>query len=1079
MNYKNHLPCIFICVFLSLFIVHQVGMASKDWLNESISSESYPSQQTGTDSMAIDEDDVRRLIAAGEQIWITDKDQADSLVRIAFGLIDNTRVHDSLLARVYHLFGKVLIDKKENNAGIDTLLQCIVIKKRAFGLNSPELAKSYNYIGIGYFQLHDYENAGKYYNQSAQLLKENNVYNQNLYDAYLNMGIVNAVLGKYNVAYEYFYSTFLILDSLESTIDSLLIARFYHNYGALATLNGKLKEANNFFDIAESIYLKKYGSNYRSIAGINTNKGTNAFYNYDFSQAMLYYQRSLEINLYNEQVKLGIPMAYANLSSVSIKTKDFKQSVDYCLEGLTYEPNSDLKLLLFSNLGKSYAMLGNDAEADHNYNEALTLVKNEKVYPTRSISLYQSYADYLFENHAYAKSKIYYDAASGQALTYYGEQSAVYATILSRLGDYFVSYEKAYDSALYYYDQSIEIWNNILQIDNDIIHNENFNEIGFVDAYRGRAQTLFSLFKQGADLNYLRKSLENYQILLDRVDKISKNLDRENSFLLIEKIDPVYDQAIGIAYEIFSQTQDNAFLETAFELSERSKSTVLLNSVQNIQALKTAEVPMAVVNYEKQLQDEINGLRKLLADEQDKAQQSEQKISFFNARLLVLLVKHDSLVEDIEQNHPKYYALKYDRSVITLKQLLETLAEDEGIIEYVLANSCVYIMAISKDNISFKRIFINQDFNSSLQYLIGLKTSDLSKHRQENTLEFIRHSGNLWKFLIKPVYDGLKNKKLIIIPDGLLGYLPFDILLNTDVETDVQTFRELPYLLKEFPVSYSYSSSLRFNPYFNDHKTASGNLVAFAPTYSGSQQDDDQNFRNSFANIPNAEMEALNAKQIFGGRVFLDKEATRENFLSNSSGYKIIHLAMHALINDSLPMFSELVFTNSNDESTSNLLHTYEIYGLNLDAELVTLSACNTGTGKLQQGEGILSLARGFVYAGVPSVVMTLWEVQDESGSEIMNSYYTYLSEGDQKAVALQKAKLDFLTSANMLKSHPYYWSSYIVSGDTSSLSSNNGSKFMMIFGFALITIFIALITMLKKRKARGSVKDPHASRFI
>ena len=135
---------------------------------------------------------------------------------------------------------------------------------------------------------------------------------------------------------------------------------------------------------------------------------------------------------------------------------------------------------------------------------------------------------------------------------------------------------------------------------------------------------------------------------------------------------------------------------------------------------------------------------------------------------------------------------------------------------------------------------------------------------------------------------------------------------------------------------------------------------------------------------------------------------------------------------------------------------------------LVTLSACNTGTGKLQHGEGIMSLSRGFVYAGVPSIVMTLWDVQDNSSSEIMKKYYTYLQMGYSKDNALRKSKLDFLENTNMLKAHPYYWSAYIVTGDSSPIVTKRpGNIVEMITGISIFFLVIILV-IFKARKVNS-----------
>jgi tetratricopeptide (TPR) repeat protein len=194
-----------------------------------------------------------------------------------------------------------MIDDQLNQKGLDTLKKAVKLKKKLLGKDHYSLAKTYNYMGIGYFHLQNYDLANKYYNLAIKILIKNNEWCLDLFYSYLNMGIVEAVRGKYDKAYDYFDTTRLILDSIGSEIDSLAMARFYVNYGLLATLNGRSEEGNEYFNIAESIYLKKFGPNNMNISDIYLNKGFNAFYNYDLEKTVLYYKKALDIYIANKR----------------------------------------------------------------------------------------------------------------------------------------------------------------------------------------------------------------------------------------------------------------------------------------------------------------------------------------------------------------------------------------------------------------------------------------------------------------------------------------------------------------------------------------------------------------------------------------------------------------------------------------------------------------------------------------------------------------------------------------------------------------------------------------------------------
>lgn len=197
---------------------------------------------------------------------------------------------------------------------------------------------------------------------------------------------------------------------------------------------------------------------------------------------------------------------------------------------------------------------------------------------------------------------------------------------------------------------------------------------------------------------------------------------------------------------------------------------------------------------------------------------------------------------------------------------------------------------------------------------------------------------------------------------------------------------------------------------------------------------------------------------VFSGKSLLEGEATEANFKKYASNYGILHFAMHALINDEDPLASKLIFTLDNDTIEDGFLNTYEIYDLNLNADLAVLSACKTGVGKLSKGEGIMSLARGFLYAGVPGIVMTLWEVEDISSANIMADFYRNLKEGLSKDLALRNSKLTYLNTANQLQSHPYFWAAYVQIGDNSPVISTSKFQQFVIYGVIVLIIICSFL---------------------
>jgi len=210
-----------------------------------------------------------------------------------------------------------------------------------------------------------------------------------------------------------------------------------------------------------------------------------------------------------------------------------------------------------------------------------------------------------------------------------------------------------------------------------------------------------------------------------------------------------------------------------------------------------------------------------------------------------------------------------------------------------------------------------------------------------------------------------------------------------------------------------------------------------------------------------ARMEAEYVTKLTGGKLYINNGAKESVFKAEAGKYDIIHLAMHTVLNDQYPMYSKMLFYQGNDSTEDGNLNTYEVYGVPLRAKMVILSSCNTGTGILHSGEGILSLARGFIYSGSQSVIMSMWEIEDRSGAEIVKNYYKYLKRGATKSNALRKARLEYLENADMLRSHPYFWSSLVVYGNNAPLY--HSVKLVIIVTSALFLIGLVLILYYRK----------------
>ena len=279
-----------------------------------------------------------------------------------------------------------------------------------------------------------------------------------------------------------------------------------------------------------------------------------------------------------------------------------------------------------------------------------------------------------------------------------------------------------------------------------------------------------------------------------------------------------------------------------------------------------------------------------------------------------------------------------------------------------------------------------------------------------------------------------------------MNYIPF---------SSFSTNGRAKYVIENHAISYVNSATL-FKQ-LSEKEGINNKVLAFAPSF-------DASINANLMPLPNNQTEAEDILNYFSGKTLTNTQATLQNFNTESEHYGLLHFATHAILNDETPEYSYLAFQPNN--TNSNLLYVSDLYNLNLNTNLVTLSACESGIGNLKRGEGFLSLARGFYFGGASSISSTLWKINDGSTLKIMDAFYKNLSEGNSKSLALQQAQVSFLNenSQNALV-HPYYWSGFIISGNTSAIATTNNWLWYVAIGVVLLLI----IGLLVKKNQKSS----------
>lgn len=238
------------------------------------------------------------------------------------------------------------------------------------------------------------------------------------------------------------------------------------------------------------------------------------------------------------------------------------------------------------------------------------------------------------------------------------------------------------------------------------------------------------------------------------------------------------------------------------------------------------------------------------------------------------------------------------------------------------------------------------------------------------------------------------------------------------------------------------------------------------------QEEAEENLRDTLRlrDLPWAEKELQSIASVVKSELYLRGDATEAAFKKNAGRFGIIHLAQHVILDDKEPLYSKFIFSDSPGSGEDGYLHLYELYNLRLRANMVVLSACQTGIGKNIKGEGMMSLARGFTYSGCPSVVMSLWSIDDKATSVIITDFYRKLAQGKTKDVALRDAKLNMIQSGDPVLSNPYYWSGLVVIGSTESLEIPPPENFISyrIYATAVIVSILVLLILIGIKRMKS-----------
>jgi hypothetical protein len=560
--------------------------------------------------------------------------------------------------------------------------------------------------------------------------------------------------------------------------------------------------------------------------------------------------------------------------------------------------------------------------------------------------------------------------------------------------------------------------------------------------------------------NTIKEALDAKAVLLEGLKKYQMAIAcYKNSFVVEDLLRNTY---ISQKSKILQQIENRARSEKLVDLYDalylhNKKDSITIKMLESIEYSKARvlsnnikkEFNYQLIKKDSIYQDYLN-LKQEIANIDNKIQQESLKNSS-DLKLLEKLNKQKALLNTDFVVLKKSISLKYPFLGDTQfkfdfnKIRNELLADDQEIIYFFNTSKYLYVFTITLANVTYNKIVKTPNFVAILQNYISFFVNGSPDKIANDISNYKSKAFKLYKLFFNA--ENNKNKLCTIIPDQELNFLPFDALLTK--KSISNNFENLPYLVNDKTINYGYSLTILSQLKQKSINKSLRNVIGFFPL-----------FLNNHRNNKTLEytIDEKNRISAYFDGIYLESEkANKENFLKNSSTYDIIHVSTHASAGDR--------GHPAQIEFYDKTLYLPEIYGLQFQSNLMVLSACETGIGKLEKGEGAMSLSRGFTYAGIPNLVVSLWKVNDKSTSILIGDFSKHLKNTKSISFSLQKAKLDYLKSkkVSMYKKNPYFWSGFIFIGNTNTHSINDYN--IAIYTLIVVLLIFFTIFIIKERK--------------
>ncbi|MDF2454094.1 MAG: hypothetical protein K0R51_87 [Cytophagaceae bacterium] len=790
------------------------------------------------------------------------------------------------------------------------------------------------------------------------------------------LGLSKIGQGEYDEAEEVLNQS-ITLSANDKTLKSAL-AESYNHLGILYWTTGNNEKATDYAMQALQLRQSIYGEQSPFTAGSYMNLGL-IDQHHNPEQAITYYDKAIAI--YTAVFQSNHPLiasALINKGIVYQNEQTYNSSLSQFEKALTIIQSSVGKdhinyAFTLSHIGNVYLQTGKVAEAEKYQLEALAIFKSNLGNRHPEVAeCYNELAAIELRKSKYKKALAYYQAS-------------------------LIANSFKFENHKIYSNPSTE----------DVIHSDLMLNTFLLKAQALEEKHIKKDLKVN-DLKFALSSLQSADTLSESIRHRRSN--KKDKVELGKLTNDIYEHAIHVCLMLSEITwHKNDYHAQGFLFSEKNKAAVLLEAISDAKAKSFSGLPDSLLKKENEIKKRIAYGEQFLKKAENETEKSQWRSFVLKENRL-----YENYIEQLENDFPAYYNLKYKKNTLTAKELQAQLPDSTVLLHYFVSDKYEEVYLFVLDSRKLKMIRKNKDVNMDKQLTAWRNSIRYRMHEQ-----YIDFGNSLSKQLLPNKIPS--QASLVIIPDGRLSSTPFEALFTKEPTTE----EELPLLLKQAAISYNYSASLYLESLKKSkNECATGNVLLCAPV----------SFTGKMADLPGTkqEIEGLSnsfTSKGFAVQSFLNEQASEAALKkASTSEWSYIHLATHGLVNENDPDLSKIILKSNKDEDGD--LHSGEIYTLNLKSELITLSACQTGLGKVTKGEGLIGLSRALLYAGANNIIVSLWSVSDQATLQLMNNLYSNILNNTScisYAKALQKAKLELLKNKEM--SDPYYWAPFILVG--------------------------------------------------